>query len=184
MSDSKESICLRIPGICDRYLIRVDSEKHINPLLKVVELTRQAITKSRRQSHRPSKRYFKRSQQDITKPFPAILCMTHKPMTFEDLPNLQNALNKSYAYSYGIVVFRYDSCLPLPGKKALPVNIKPIYDGNPRAVYQVPILQYEINKKIEYCGIRDVGKAFGVEKYCANCMRGGPQCPCDIKINI
>lgn len=164
-----------IPDIDDSYLIQIDTKNRANPLLAVVEISRQFITKKKKKSVKES--------SDSAKPFPAIYFMTNKAIGFDDLPNLQSALNKSYAYSYGIVVFK-NECIPVNSSRKIPCLIKPIYDGNPRANFQVPILQYEKNGRLEYCGIRDVGKAFGVEKYCLKCMRGGPQCPCETKVNI
>lgn len=163
-----------IPGFNDIHLLRADNTSDNLGIFRAIELSRlkhdplipnavQMQAKHWRARHLHMGIEFLISIADIDR---------HKhSYGIEDLDVIQNHFNNVYGFEkYNILVFEIPRIKRSTQTNGCKLDYKPLYEGNPGGQIPIPILRYvTVDGKTEFCGIKDVAKAFGKNYYCFKC---------------
>lgn len=163
-----------IPGFSNKYLYRVNNEVDGYGLVRAIEIGRVRHKENSRTSFNLALQTESR-HRSIGQEFKAVHPRFYDKEVFQltDLADIQEEYNRFYGPKYNILVFDSTSLPNFFKKKTTEHELQPIFEGNPTAPCRILILKYELNGFTEYCGIRNVGLAFGVGDYCFNCKKTG-----------
>lgn len=166
-----------IPGFMDKFLIRAYNDDGLG-LLRAIELSRLQHYKLESNTEYSNARL--KPSQHLKAGYNMAMLVEKPIFHFDDLHFVQKALDFHYPNTYNLMVFDHSARKSFVKKRLFTQEkmFVPIFVGNSEAEFALPILRYMLNGRIEYCGIRNVAKAFGVDRYCLNCKSTSRKCPC------
>ena len=143
-----------IPGFCDKYLVRVNNSIDNCGIFRAFSIMEAKTHKSSKCSFnfaRFNHVRHKRIGKEVFERFDDL----ERKQTYglEDLNIIQNNLNKNCGDKYNILVFDGTKLCEYKTRRFFDGKLLPIYEGNPKAKILIPLLQYRIQGKLEYCGL-------------------------------
>ena len=160
-----------IPGFVEHFLVRVNNKFDNLGLLRAIGIMinrHKASTCSYAYARYNPKRhiYIGREMLDWIE----TLDRNNAEFTEEILPTVQAFLNERFGpEKYNVILFDGTEHFKYEPRQFRTRELRPIYEGNPQGKFLVSLLKYKLDGKIEFCGLNNVGRAFGIGIYCNKC---------------